>query len=255
MLTWQRFVALGVGLALTQSACTAEVVGHLRAQFNDIVVRDKTSDYGKMIREWGVEEFRPPLPDLKPGTVVYLTGRQPFQGDVVCSAEEALGQGMQSKIRESRTLVQNARKKKENQVTLATALYGGAGSQHVKAITMKFKNVRILDVSDVVVLDGLTRMSESCKRAIQVRQEAGDDVRMIRKAMRASLDFDVAFQNADDLSMQKMEKLREQVAYEVGGKMSGQGKTTGGGADLIWGVTLSDFGIKKTEKAPVEPAP
>jgi hypothetical protein len=196
--------------------------------------------FGQVLADYGFVELRPPSTLLPPGTIVRLKSREPLQAGIVCTQRAALGPALDLASSDS---------KSTSLGSLDGAGYALDGSvlpflrvkaqyAQVEKVTMHLSNVRVIEIPDSTVYDGLARRSSGCKKAL--RGLAGDPaqtVSMIKSVLVADVSYGVDFRSSANLDAAARLAIVQSLGAELGANRNTATAGSVSGTALYWGAT------------------
>jgi hypothetical protein len=209
--------------------------------------------FGQVLADYGFVELRPPSTLLPPGTIVRLKSREPLQAGIVCTQRAALGPALDLASSDS---------KATSLGSLDGAGYALDGSAlpflRVKAqyaaverVTMHLSNVRVIEIPDSTVYDGLARRSSGCKKALKgLASDPAQTVSMIKSVLVADVSYGVDFRSSANLDAAARVSIVQSLGADLGANSSTATAGTVSGTALYWGAT-DDVQLVKTAAAPV----
>jgi hypothetical protein len=148
----------------------------------------------EMLAQYGYTEMRPPNSFLRPGTLVLVHSKNPFQASIICGAEASLGPDLETmhSVTSSGSVRQfNNRSFKVDASALQFA--ESENLRDVQSVTAKIRNARIVELTDEAVIEGMQHRSPQCAQAVQHRVDQGYTITMISSALYADFDYQVEF--------------------------------------------------------------
>ncbi len=213
------------------------------------------SQIASILSENGFIEFKPPSRLVPPGTWVEVLDKNPLRLGIICPPEEALG---------ANSLTYSESPSIDATLTgRLSTLYSADAEflkpfdvdneiKSLKSLSLKLTNVRLLELPDSVVLEGIKSRTASCSNAISFRTKRGAPVSMVKSALRADIVYLAEFH--ENVSVDIKSDLERELALKLGAQIEIQdGSTTNlVGHDLIWGIredavlALVGFGLPST---------
>ena len=194
---------------------------------------------GAVVAEIGFTAIRPASKHVPPGTLVFASQTAPISLSVICGAEASLGLNFDS-LRSSPTFNTEYSSALDRNLTLNTQLLsklkGNGALEDIRNVTLKLSNVRVLEISDAIVIDHLRNRSEACREAIRLRLQGDEVVTMVRSALVADVTFVAALttEGHATVSADVQDKLATSLTSKV--TSADNGKVTLVGQNLIWGI-------------------
>ena len=200
----------------------------------------------KSFSEWvgmlGYTEIRAPSTLYPPGTLVYLESREPFEAEIICDANEVLGEGFVP--RESRTVTVGSTKQKSRTIKFnvdAAALAGGNVDIHaIKNIKVQMTNPRIYYITFSDLDRRLPYVQNRCLRQIaQLRRSIKNfDKRltMVSRVLAADASYTVDWDEGAGLDAYAKIAQLENLAADLQLSATRVGSKTISAAGVYWGI-------------------
>jgi hypothetical protein len=198
-----------------------------------------TATMGQLLADSGFTEFRPPSQHALPGTLVVMTSSQPVALGVICRPEQSLGLDSRT-IPASPSISTDLAAALDRTLSLEASmlqkLKAGGKLSEVEDIRIRLTNVRLLELSDDVVLAGVADRSPACREALELRLASGGTVTMIKAALMA----DVAYvaTTRSEAGGEVSADLRDTLASSLNSRVTstGNGRIELAGEALILGI-------------------
>jgi hypothetical protein len=195
------------------------------------------------LKTYGYVELKPPSQLMGPGTLVWVSDKEPFTAGVICSADKVLGADWRPT--ESPTmnteLAKTAKRGVNFKVDLAQIVTGNGKVDHIKDVSMSLKNAKLFEVTDYDVEQRSNTLDCRCLRALQRRQRAGFTVTMIQSSLQADVTYHIRWENTESLDVQAKIAQLEQLAVSLGLNNSTVTDKTISADSLYWGIRADDF--------------
>lgn len=198
-----------------------------------------TATIGQILADSGFTEFRPPSQHALPGTLVVVTASQPIALGVICRPEQSLGLDPAT-IPVSPSISTDLDTALDRTLALDASmlqkLKAGGKLSEVEDIRIRLTNVRLLELSDDVVVAGVAERSPACREALELRLASGGAVTMIKAALMADVTY-VATTRSEaggEISADLKDTLATSLNSRVTG--TGSGRVELAGEALIWGI-------------------
>ena len=195
---------------------------------------------GEILSQNGFVELKPPSTLVPPGTWVRVLSTNPLHLGVVCPPETALGlDGTNLLLYSSSADTETISKLSSSFDLGAKALAkvkGESKFSEVKIISLYLKNIRVIELPDDVVMQGLQKRAPHCREAIRFRIEEMKPVSMIKSVLIADVYYRVEFNR--ELGSGTEANLKKQLAMELDLRMDvgEDGSSSLVGRNLIWGI-------------------
>ena len=198
----------------------------------------------QMLAQYGYTEMRPPSSFLKPGTLVLVHSKDPFQASIICGAEASLGphlETMQSVTSSGSVKQFNNRSFKVDANAMQFA--ESENLKDVQSVTAKIRNARIVELSDEAVISGMQYRSPECSAAVRHRVEGGYTITMISSALYADFEYEVEFSH--HYSHKTAAPLKAMAINDLAAALEGETESGNSGSiyasGLILGVRDDEF--------------
>lgn len=195
---------------------------------------------GDTLSQNGFIEIKPPSMLLTPGTWVTILNTNPLHLSIVCTPENSLGLVDETKIRASSSADTAILSKLSNTFhfdaeTLAS-LKGESKFTEVKNISFNLKNIRVIELPDDVVMQGLQKREPQCREAIRFRIDAKQPISMVKSVLIADVTYSLEFNR--ELESGTIADLKKRIALALDLRLgTGEdGANTLVGKNLIWGI-------------------
>lgn len=194
---------------------------------------------GSVMAENGFTEFRPASKHVPPGALVLVSQSTPLALSLICGSEASLGLSFDA-IPSSPTIATAITAALDRDLTLdaqfLSKLKGTGSLEDVQNVTLKLENVRILEISDALVIESLANRSASCREAIKLRLQGDDVVTMVKSALVADVTYEAVLnvEGSAEVSAEAQDDLAASLASKVTSVDGGQ--VTLAGENLIWGI-------------------
>lgn len=199
------------------------------------------TDLGKTITEMGLQELRPPTTLTPPGTIVVIRALNPIEVAVVCTQDEVI---KSEDVLRSRTQSVILAEKTKTTFHLGAdylVAYGiDAKESHLELVSLSMTNAEVLEISDTAIASGARRLSESCRKALEIRRAHGRPVGLIKAVLKANVVYTLEFDDTVDAAGKAT--LLSGLALRLGGTVESNRLSTIKGEGLYWGIrTDTDF--------------
>lgn len=198
-----------------------------------------TTTIGQILADNGFTEFRPPSQHALPGTLVLVTGSQPIALGVICRPEQSLGLDaatIPASPSISTDLATALDRTLAIDASMLEKLKAGGKLSEVEDIRIQLTNVRLLELSDDAVLDGVGARSPACREALELRLASGGAVTMIKAALMADVTYVATTRS--EASGEVSADLQDTLATSLNSRVigTGSGRVELAGEALIWGI-------------------
>lgn len=235
---------------LTIGALLVLIVGiggfWMSARFSNV----EAATIGSVMSDYGFTEFRPASRHVPPGTLVHIAGSQPLSLGVICGPSSSLGLEI-GDIPTSPTINTNVKAALDRDLQLDVGflqtLRGTAALSDIANVTLKLSNVRVLELSDDMVVEGFAKRSTACKEALRFRIEQGQPVTIVKSAIIADVTYTATLKTkgSAEVTADIQDALATSLSSKVTTADNGAVKLTG--TDLIWGIrddeVLARYGL------------
>lgn len=229
---------------MTNSRIIAALVGVVAVAAGAYVYLERagptaTATIGQILADNGFTEFRPPSQHALPGTLVMVTASQPIGLSMICRPEQSLGLDPET-IPTSPSISTDLAAALERTLALDASilknLKAGGELSAVEDIRIRLTNVRLIELSDDVVIAGIVNRSPACREALELRLASGGAVTMIKAALMADVTYIATTRNVanGEVSVGLEDKLATSLNSNVTG--TGSGRIELAGEALIWGI-------------------
>lgn len=194
---------------------------------------------GQILANNGFTEFRPPSQHALPGTLVVVTASQPIGLGVICHPKQSLGLDPET-IPTSPSISTDLAAALDRTLALDASMLSklkvSGKLSDVEDIRIRLTNVRLLEVSDDVVVAGVADRSPACREALELRLASGGTVTMIKAALMADVAYTATTRTEaeGEISADLIDTLATSLNSRVTG--TGNGRIELAGEALIWGV-------------------
>ncbi len=216
---------------------------------------------GVVLRQFGYTELKPPSQLMKPGTMVFVEGTDPFEAGIICTQALSLGK----KFKPIQTPTSNETLSRANQVKFDLGadylqmVTAKAEFSAVKSITVELKNPMIYTLSDIDVINAIKERDPVCSQAVTSRLRAGFPVTMISRALMADVTYHVSFKEDASVDASVRLAVLAGLAPQLGISKGTNNDHSISGKDLFWGVMddtyLSRLSMNGTAAGPSGSAP
>jgi len=187
-------------------------------------VGDDAQSIGQAVNDLGFTQVYPPTTLSPPGTVVWVQGDQTFTSGVVCTQDNALGEGLD--VRQAPTLTAEWRNKASAGMTLGGTftqkLNAELGGTYLKDVALRLTNAVVLELDDAQVLDHAASHDPSpgCLAAIGLRREEGATLSIVRSVLKADVEFTLSYDTGTTA------EAKAEVSERIRANLSGSAKVT-----------------------------
>jgi hypothetical protein len=196
------------------------------------------SELSKTLGKYGYIELLPPSRLVPPGTIVEIKSKDPLIVGVVCQQIASLSDDIGGKLLQSDSSASDLAQK----TTATFQLEGGyldkikakAEFKDVKDIKLSLSNVKVIEISDDVVIDAVKHRVATCMDAIKLRRANNQKVSMVKSVLQADVVYTV--ETSSSLSVEAKADITEKVKAELGGALEKTGTSSLTGNGLYWGV-------------------
>lgn len=205
-----------------------------------LTIFEKKPSLKEILNQEGYTELNPPSRLVPPGTWVNVIRANPLHLGVICPPQSALGMSLEDSVLNSTSADKKISAKLENlgefSVGAISSVEGSAKFSSVDSVSLQMKNVRIIELPDSIVMQGILQRDEFCRDAIRFRIKENKPISMIKSALIADIHYQIKFQNNIDNTTKA--ELQKKLALELDLRL--KSNQMGGsylvGQDLIWGV-------------------
>lgn len=199
------------------------------------------ADLSSTIKDMGHQELRPPTTLTPPGTIVVIREASPIEVAVVCTQDEVV---KSRDILRSRTQSVTLAEKTKTSFKLGAdylVAYGiDVKESHLQRVSLSLSDAEVLEISDAAIESGARNLSESCRKALEVRRAHHRTVGMIKSALRANVVYTLEFDDTVDVAGKAT--LLSGLAIKLGGSVESTRQSTIKGEGLYWGIRVdTDF--------------
>ena len=191
-----------------------------------------------ILSENGYVEIRPPTRHVMPGTLIVVNDSDSQSVGVICGSEKSLGIS-QASIPVSPTMSTSIAAALDRQLSLdsgfSKVIQSHGALEGVEEVTLLLTNVKIVEITDEMVVAGLSQRSEACRQAVKLRMEAGQIVTMIKSALVADVSYIAKVINSGEgeISTELQDKLSTMLVSKISKVDNDQIELVG--EQLIWG--------------------
>jgi len=197
------------------------------------------------MRLYGYTEIRPPSGLLRPGSLVAITRRNPFEAKMICDAQASLGPEVSLVM--SQTASGTLKKMQGQSSSLDASVLGmikeNARYKYVQNIDVTLQNVSIVEITDAAILESLGDRSDACAYAVRQRVSQGYTITMISSALVADVSYTVNWNEEAQHELTETDKLN--ILHELSATLGGtaQQVTTAEihATGLIWGIRDDEY--------------
>ena len=219
---------------------------------------------GETLSQNGFVEIKPPSTLVPPGTWVTVLNPTPLHLSIICTPQNSLGLVDAIPLCKSVSADAQMLSKLNGSFELESSgladVKGNAKFREVKTISFQLKNIRVVELPDEVVMQGLQNRVPHCREAIKFRVDNKQQVSMVKAVLIADVDYRVEFNRKLDSATEA--DLKKQLALEMDFRLgTGEnGSTSIIGRDLIWGIREDPrlarvgLGLPATGGTPISPA-
>lgn len=196
----------------------------------------------------GFVVLSPPSNLVPPGSWVSVVGENPLHLNVICGPENALGLTEDDllKVSESSDMDFESTLGRDYSVSarLLARLEGEGGFAGLDNITFSLTNVRVVEIPDDTVINGLRERVPHCRDAIVFRLESGQPITMIKSVLMADVVYEFSFERNinSETELQVAKKFALEMGLRLDDSQGGSSRVVG--RNLIWGVR-EDSGLAK----------
>lgn len=187
------------------------------------------------IREVGYVPIEMPSTAYRPGAVVHIGKRDPFQASLVCPYGSYIGK---PKVSTDEAISIEASKRLSNSLSLGAdfirQVNADLGASYVKDIKVALTNVSVEEIPDNLVHKGLSSQSQDCTQAIHNQDRA--DLGFLQSALKADATYEISFDEKTDVAIGAKQELLGRLAVKLEGKQVAGDTYRIRGSKLYWGV-------------------
>lgn len=219
-------------------------------------VFDAPKSLGDFLATNGFVEVRPPSTLLSVGTWVQVLAEKPLRLGIICSPKEALGLNPGSDALVSRSIDLSLTSERTFDFHLEGRTLQTLGIQTdlnaVQAVNFTLSNVTLVELQDTAIVDGVSRRTTSCQKAIKFRLSQDNPVSMIKSTLIGNAEYKIIFKSGVDLSVKS--RVAEALATKLGTTTTNTEthEIRRAGTQLVWGVrddkaaAVAGFGLPAT---------
>lgn len=197
-----------------------------------------TPTINSKLEEYGFSELQPPSNLVPPGTLVTVTKNNPFVIGIICPQQNSLGGDILRQIRSSDSSTSETAKELTGKFNIDAAyldkIKANIHVNNVDSVDMVLRNVKIYEIPDDAVVEGLGNRTKSCKTALAFRIAKGEKVSMIKSVVAADVTYKVNFK--DEVNASLKAEITKKIAAEIAGSSSSSGTDSIVGNGLFWGI-------------------
>jgi len=195
---------------------------------------------GDVLTSNGFVELLPPSTLFSPGTWVEVRRSNPLHLGVICGAKDALGIADADQTLASESISLNFESSLTSTFSIGAetlGLWSAQGNLNgVRSVDFQLSNVKLLEIPDTAVIEGVGRRSARCREAIKFRLAGTNPVSMIKSALVADVRYTVKFKG--DVDAEAKSAAIHVLATKLKA-ISTIGASNGSslvGQQLVWGV-------------------
>ncbi len=193
---------------------------------------------GEMMRHFGYTELKPPSQLMKPGTMVWVEKTNPFRAGLICTQDMSLGKDFQpiNSPTSNSTLKRAENVKVEIGADLLNLVQGKAEMSSVHSIQVELHNPVMYELTDMDVINSISKRDPICAQAVSARLRAGFPVTMIAKALMADVVYSVVWKQGVEMDAKARIEALSGLAPHLGVSQGTVRENSISGRSLFWGV-------------------
>lgn len=196
-------------------------------------------DIATAVHNLGYVPLQNPDNNFARGAIIAVTSNNPFNGDIVCSADQVLGgiallpvvggiaSAWQSSTQGSLTV----------DASVVQKINAKLGTQAVQSITASLSNTSVGDLRDTDVVQAASKpVSAFCIQAIHFRQQNNPQQPIILISSSLTADASYQIQWSASVSAQAQAQLTPQISGDIAANLQTTNSGTLTGKGLVYGV-------------------
>ena len=213
-----------------------------------------SANLSDVLEAYGYTELEPPSTLTPPGTIVMVQSANPLELGVVCEEASALAASapVQNSNGASSNVVNSTTGTFDLGLNVVNRVNAQIGMDAVKSISVSLNNVQEIEIPDDTVVQFAAQRTQPCKTAIDLRQQEGDKLTMIKSVLKADATYNITYVSNFNTSIQAqiLPTIAANLNASIG--VNNSGSLTGTG--LYWGVRDNSV-LVNWPNPPTNPAP
>lgn len=192
----------------------------------------------EQLKEFGFSEIQPPSTLLPPGTVIMVKQQDPLIVSIVCTAQNAYGAEIASKLVKSASTTSMKSSSLEGSFDMAAdyvkSVSGSAQGSSIERIGVTMANVGLDELPDDAVMASIKSRTPECRDAIKLRRASGAQVSMVKSVVAADVTYVIRYRSSVDATVRA--DMTKQVAARLGLSGATASDASVAGTHLYWGI-------------------